>query len=217
MIELLALAAAQAVQVLRLPPIAAPGPAPAATVPVLPVNPGRVSIRMLPDLIVSEIRVEDDNTAWARVTNQGNADAVGPVRVDGTATKNAYMSGSTREPSVFENLPSGESKWVKLTDFMMPPEPYSPASATKDYHFALTSSVYLTVSVDPKVYRPGGWFGGPSEQEIADALAGRTTKPACDAEIGCIRELDENNNYLQLKAPAIPRGNSESLSAPERG
>lgn len=218
MIELLAVAAAQAVQTMRLPPLAAPAPAPAETMPVAPVNPGRVSIRILPDLIVSEIRVENDNTAWARVTNQGNADVIGKVRVEGTAIKNAYMSGSTQEPSMFENLLIGESKWVKLTDFLMRPEAYSSGSAAEDRHFALTSSVYLTVSVDPKIYRTGGgWFGGPSERDIADALAGKTTKPTCDDKIGCIRELDENNNYLQLKAPDIPRGNSESVSSPERG
>ena len=81
MIELFVLIAAQAAPMIRIPPVAAPIARPVVTAPVPMAEPGAIMANILPDLVVSEVRVEDDTTAWFKVTNQGTADAVGRIRV----------------------------------------------------------------------------------------------------------------------------------------
>ena len=65
-----------AVPVMRVPP-------PVTRAPNAAVAPNTaVQANILPDLVVSEVRIEDDHTAHIRITNQGTADVKGSFMVE---------------------------------------------------------------------------------------------------------------------------------------
>ncbi len=131
---------------------------------------------LLPDLIVSEVRVENDKMAHIRVTNQGTADAHGVFWVDMTAAINS-RHGRTR-PEMITDLATGESRWIER-GFT-----YEDAGTVPgiDYNLPLTEANRFWITVDP----------GVSPQSATDYLL--HGKSSCTADAGCIRELDERNN-----------------------
>src|SRR5215210_2025020 len=184
MIELLVLVAAQAVQMIRLPPVAAPATRPVVTAPVPMAEPGAIKANLLPDLVVSEIRVEDDTTAWFRVTNQGTADAIGQIRVFTNANINS-LRGEPGWPESFNDLSAGESRWVKVSGFVARDD--GSWYAGKDTSFHLTKATGISAHVDPPVNTSVGWMGTDPSKSLEDMM--NPKKPLCDNKVGCIREL----------------------------
>ena len=166
-------------------------------------QPGMIRANLLPDLLVSEVRVENDSTAWFKVTNQGTADAVGNIMLFTVA----YIDGLYADPPYplgFENLAMSESKWVKVSGYALPTDRYS---ATGDKSFPLTQATAFTTNLDPKVSSSTGWFGTPQPgQSLDDMLTARKT---CTEERGCIPELDEKNNRDKFAADRIGHGKPE--------
>lgn len=166
--------------------------------------------RLLPDLVITEVRVDGDSTAYFKVTNQGTADATGFIRVSATAYIGA-RPGSLQPVNLVgvENLAMGASKWVKAEGFGPWSEPYY---VGKDYAFPLGKATAFTVSVDPPPVTSGlpgtglgggGWFG--------------TDKKKCDSSYGCVRELNETNNSFRAEGDSIGRGKPEEPTPTERG
>jgi hypothetical protein len=202
---MLFLVAAQAIQTVRLPPVAPP-PAtrPVATQPVTMAEPGAIQANLLPDLVVTEIRIEDDSTAWFKVVNQGTADAIGQIRVF-TNAHDKTVWGEPGWPESFENLAAGESRWIKVSGYAIRDSgSYYPG---KDTTFHLLKAATMSAHVDPPVYKGGGWFGTDPTKSLEDMM--NPKKPACNDKIGCIRELNEENNFLSLDAAAIGHGKPE--------
>ena len=211
MIEFMLMAAAAQVQVIRLPPMA-PSPSPATTAspseapaPILVVpqaRPGELSVKLLPDLVITQVLVEDDRTAHFKVTNQGTADAKGSIRVSadayiGTRRGESQLGGGPR----IEGLAMGESKWVAISGFSPISEPYY---VGKDYSFPLSKATGFSARVDPPVFNVGMLGGGDPLSGFAK-LTG-SSPPKCYGERGCVLELDENNNGLIVEGDAVGHG-----------
>lgn len=201
--------AAQAVPFIRSLP--RPAPPVATDQPVQSVqgiNPGQLNVKLLPDLIVTDVRIEDDQTAHFKVSNQGTADAVGPIRLSSDAyigTRRAQQSpgGAT----LTANLAMGESRWIAVKGYSPIGESYY---AGKDYSFPLSQATGFTAYVDAPVYGGGLWGGGDPSREFQQMFGGGGDKgPKCDATIGCIRELDETNNSFTAKGDALVKGKPE--------
>ena len=210
MIALFILGAAQVIRAAPvaprpIPPVSAPVQAPQVVTPNVAPEGGQIRANLLPDLVVSEVRVEDDTTAWFKVTNQGTADAVGDIRVSADAYVGSRRGGVGYLHS-FTNLASGESKWVEIAGFAFSDGSFYPG---RDYSVPLTKVTEFSAYVDPPVYSGGGgWFGSPDpSKSLEDMLDPK--KPACNDKIGCIRELHEDNNGLKVDAAAIGHGKPE--------
>lgn len=154
---------------------------------VAPSN--QIQANLLPDLVVSEVRIEDDNTAHVRITNQGTADAKGSIRVE-TSVWKGYHQGDTL-PRFVENLAVGESKWVTTGGYVDRTESYAPG---KDMSIHLTAVDGFRATVDP----------GAPPQSVEDYLL--HGKSPCTAAAGCIRELDEKNNFRSFTGSEIGHG-----------
>ncbi|HVF36962.1 MAG TPA: hypothetical protein VNA29_03360 [Sphingomicrobium sp.] len=167
---------------------------------------GKLAVTLLPDLVVSEVRVEDDRTAHFKVTNQGTAD----VRRSFGISADAYIDSRRGEAPLGSGigpdyLAMGESKWIAISGFSPTSEPYY---VGKDYSFPLGKATAFTVRVDPPAASTGGFFGGGGGTDLQDMFGGGKKAPKCDSN-GCIRESDETNNYLKVEGDAIIRGKPE--------
>jgi len=203
MIELFVLIAAQAAPMIRIPPVAAPIARPVVTAPVPMAEPGAIMANILPDLVVSEVRVEDDTTAWFKVTNQGTADAVGRIRVF-TGANIASRVGQPAYPDGFDNLAMGESHWVRIAGYSVRGD--SGYTGT-DTSFALTKATAISAEVDPPINTSVGWFGTSTGMSPEDMM--NKSKSTCSQKIGCIRELNEDNNSFRVEASGIGHGKPE--------
>jgi hypothetical protein len=171
-----------AAPVMRVPPVTrAPNAAIAPST--------AIQANILPDLVVSEVRIEDDHTAHIRITNQGTADAKGPIMVESSASR-GYHLGNTL-PAIVTDLAVGESKWVTGSNYRDRDETYVPG---KDMSMPLLAVTRFRATVDP----------GAPPQSLEDYLL--HGKSSCTAKAGCIRELDENNNSREFAADQIGHG-----------
>jgi hypothetical protein len=168
--------------VLRIPPIIqSPN---VATAPSTAIQ-----LNILPDLVVSEVRIEDDHTAHIRITNQGTADAKGSIKVASSASR-GYHRGYPF-PAFVSDLAAGESKWVTSSNYVDPDESFVPG---KDMSLPLLSVTGFQATVDP----------GAPPQSMSDFLL--HGKSSCTAEAGCIHELDEKNNSRSFSGAEIGHG-----------
>ncbi|MEP6982033.1 MAG: hypothetical protein ABI853_00120 [Sphingomicrobium sp.] len=172
-----------AVPVLRVPP-AVTRPPNAAIAPSTAIQ-----ANILPDLVVSEVRIEDDHTAHIRITNQGTADAKGWIQVESSVSK-GYHRGYTL-PAWVNDLAAGESKWVTSGNYVDRDETFVPG---KDMSMPLSTVTGFSATVDP----------GAPPQSMEDYLL--QGKSPCTAQAGCIRELDETNNNRGFTADQIGHG-----------
>jgi hypothetical protein len=172
-----------AVPVMRVPP-------PVTRAPSAAIAPNTaVQANLLPDLVVSEVRIEDDHTAHIRITNQGTADAKGWIAVESSASK-GYHRGETA-PAFVADLSAGESKWVTSSNYRDREETFVPG---KDMSMPLLTVTGFSATVDP----------GAPPQSMEDYLL--HGKSPCTAQAGCIRELDEKNNSRSFTADQIGHG-----------
>lgn len=191
-LSVLAAAAAQAtvpiVRPIIIPPVTTMPP-PIVAVPVDDVTVARLE----PDLVVKEIRIEGDTAVHVLVANEGTGPASN-IRVD----TDAYIDGRRGEkmfPDFLGSLDVGATAWVKVTGLVPMSEPYY---VGKDYSFPLSKVNRVVVDVDPP---PGpSWMSPPSGSPWG------SPGPKCTAEHGCIKELNEANNSLEVKGDAIVRG-----------
>ena len=188
MMGLFVLAAAQVIQ--RLPPVAVPPPQPA---PVTRVGQAGevVQVQMLPDLVVKAIRIEGDSTMHVLVANEGTAPATsfgvsGNARVGGTWAR----PGS---PGSITGLAAGTSQWIELSGFVAP-SGGTPVELSKADMVAAEAD---PIPIDISAFDPLRKFGGSS--------SGST----CSTKHGCVLELNESNNRLELAGAAIVRGKPE--------
>jgi hypothetical protein len=208
---LFAMAVAQAVQTMQLPAVR---PAPPVSGIVVAPPTSDIRANLLPDLVVADIRIENDDTAWVRLANQGTGNAVGPIPL----TVWAHEGSSRGQPAQFnyphEGLAAGEAEWVKVYGFRLLNPSYA-AGADNVFHLAKANGIAATV--DPKVSTstPSGNWGVPGSS-VLDSLP-RPGKPRCNEVIGCIRELNEDNNELQLEGDAVVHGAPDKTSSTERG
>jgi len=172
-----------AVPVMRAPP-AATRPPNAAIAPSTAIR-----ANILPDLVVSEVRIEDDHTAHIRITNQGTADAKGSIMVESSVSR-GYHVGNTA-PAIVTDLAAGESKWVIGSNYRDRDETYVPG---KDMSMPLLEITRFRATVDP----------GAPPQSLDDYLL--HGKSPCTAQAGCIRELDETNNSREFTADQVGHG-----------
>lgn len=195
MLELLLFAAAQ-VQTINLPPAQPTGEV--------------ATISVKPDLVVKEIRIQDDKTMHVLVANIGTG-AVGqyfPVRAS------VEISGESRDiyPGYSKPLDAGAEGWVTLGS---------------DWRAPLIKAASATAVADefppPK---PRGWFSfGPSFPSLDSWLYSTfpDMKKPCKEYKGCVVEANEGNNSYAVAG--VPRGTPERLNAtdlapvmvPERG
>ncbi len=183
MIQFLVLAAAAQVQTVWLPP------APSAQVQTL---------RMLPDLVVKEIRIQDDRTMHVLVANTGTADVREPFAVRASVE----LSGASYDlkPIYLAPIPSGGQAWASLTTLGLPLKRATSAQAGAD------------LLPEPK---PGVFIPWPNVFAQYDAMFSAAFPEAkrCENVSGCIAELDESNNNFAVAG--VPRGTPERLDATE--
>lgn len=190
------LLAALPVQTVHLPPVA-----PSTSTPPRPPAVETVTARLLPDLVVKEIRVENDSKMHVLVANIGTADAMDfPVR------GSAEISGKSHElnPGYVSSLAAGAQSWVLLT----------PASSTP-----LTAATSATAGADllpeqqPEstgFFLPGFGIYPGNEAWLERTLPGY--KDRCAKPAKCVAELDETNNSYAIAG--VPRGTPDRLEAP---
>lgn len=140
-----------------------------------------IRANLLPDLVASEVRVENDKVAHFKITNQGTADAKGSFRVAFSAS--AGTRGYARE-ELITDLAAGQSVWIERS---FRPDPPSSVPGVDD-SLPLTHVDHFFVEVDlgPPLTNPdpvGSLLHGPSP---------------CTHERGCIIELNEKNNYASF-------------------
>ena len=181
MLELLLLAAAAQVQTIRLPPVPPTGVA---------------TIKVAPDLVVKEIRIQNDTTMHVLVANIGTGPASQrfPVRATVEIAGQSENVGS----NAVDSLPAGGEVWVTLRS---------------DWLTRLTEAKSATAGVDlypePEVNSGGGWVPWPTIS--MPTIPG--TKAPCPAPNHCVAESnEENNNYA---VAGVPRGTPDRLNVPE--
>ena len=184
MIGLLLLAAAQ-VQTIRLPP-----------------SPQVLTVQTAPDLVVKEIRIQDDRTMHVLVANIGTGPVADyfPVR----ATVKVTGRSEDIQPGYSPPLAAGGEGWVVLKT---------------DWSVRLTTASSATAGADqfPEPKPSGGgyrWWPNPmAGYDSAMRAAFPEMKEPCKQVAGCIAEINEgNNNYA---VAGVPRGTPERLNAPE--
>ncbi|MEO5772774.1 MAG: CARDB domain-containing protein [Sphingomicrobium sp.] len=153
-----------------------PNAPPQVTAPVaLQRSDDAIRANLLPDLIASEVRVENDKVAHFKITNQGTADAKGSFRVAFSAS-----GGSAREESITD-LAAGQSVWVERS--FRPDRPSTVPGVDDSLLLTHVDHFFVEVDVGPPLINPdpvGSLLRGPS---------------ACTNQRGCIIELNEKNNY----------------------
>ena len=187
MLELLALAAAAQVETVRLPPPATP--------------PGQVAtLKVAPDLIVKEIRIQDDSRMHVLVANTGT----GPVGDYFPVRASVELAGQAYDvpPTYAKPLAAGEEAWVTFDKVGLSLTKAASATAAADQY------------PEPK---PRSWLSlWPSPTGSYEAWL-RTMFPAmkapCKEVKGCITEINESNNSFTVAG--VPRGTPERLNAPE--
>lgn len=183
MLEWLLLAAVQ-VQTIKLPPVPS---APPATV---------AEIKLAPDLVVKDIRIQDDYTMHVLVANIGTGPASQrfPVRATVEIAGQSENVGS----NAADPLPAGGEVWVTLRS---------------DWTTRLTEAKSATAGADlypePEVNSGGGWVPWPT---ISMPTIPGTTAP-CPAPKYCVPESNEENNNYAIAG--VPRGTPDRLNAPE--
>ena len=201
MLGLFVIAAAltgQAVQTVRIPPVAAPPPVMAPATPVTPViepvqSNTQLAARLLPDLVVKQIRIEGDSTIHVLVANEGTA-AAGQFMVNAWANIASHRLVSPLRATV-DSLAQGESKWVAIGGFYDDDAPtYPPPSPPQ-----LSKATGVGAMAD----QPVGSLGWADPTK---SFWPSPDKPKCNAERGCVVELHEDNNSLILSGDAIVRG-----------
>ena len=181
MLEMLLLAAVQ-VQTIKLPPISPPPPT------------GVVAVQLAPDLVVKEIRIQNDSMMHVLVANIGTGGTArsfpvrGSVEIAGQSENlgTAYADPLAAGAQAWITLRT--SGWVRLTNA-------SSAMAGADLY------------PEPKE-KSGGMVWWPT---INPTMPGASDP--CPAVPGCVAESDEtNNNYA---VAGVPRGTPDRLNAPE--
>ena len=201
MLELLFLAAAAQVQTIRLPPVPPASPTLPSPVVIEPRSPAEVGVTLLPDLVVKQVRVENDAKLQVLVANQGHADAMGDIDVQGDGLIGTLVGHSAT--MTVRDLKAGEERWVAILGWETT-DPYRPATGG----FPLGKVTRLTFEID----RPHAKSQFPVLVHISGVSGG---KRDCNLERGCVRESDEANNKLSVEGDAIQRGTPERLNAPE--
>lgn len=184
MFELLLLAIAQ-VQTIRLPP---PGPSEVLTV------------KTRPDLVVKEIRIQNDRKMHVLVANTGTAAVSEPFAVRGSVE----IEGASYDlqPTYIAPIPAGGEAWAELTALGLPMTRAASATAGAD------------LLPEPKSRGSFAWWPNPmAGYDSAMRAAFPGMKEPCKAVTGCIAELDESNNNYAVAG--VPRGTPDRLMAPE--
>ena len=182
MIELIAIAAAAQVGTIHLPP------APSAQVE---------AVRLKPDLVVKEIRIQNDRTMHVLVANIGTGGVAEPFPVRASVER----SGTSYDlkPSYSAPLAAGAEAWVTIDGTGYELTKASSATAGADL---------LPPPAEAKSY----WalwpsiFSGSSWSSLFPA-----GKEPCKKVDGCVVELDETNNSYAIAG--VPRGTPERLDA----
>lgn len=181
------------VQTVHLPPVP-PTTAPPPQAPQV----GTITARLLPDLVVREIRIENDSTMHVLVANQGTAAVTEMFAVNANA-EIAGQDVAAYQSAVVDRLAVGEQKWVQVNIW--------PSGGR------LTGASSASASVDSPYRRPDTGIhlnlGGILPRDVIAAMEQRDR---CTAERGCVVELDETNNGYAIAG--IPRGTPDRLDAP---
>lgn len=207
MLELLFLAAAAQVQVVRMPPVIQVAPEPSA--PSSEAVPAPVEVA-LPDLKIAAMRLIGDQIAEFEVKNQGRATASN-IRMYGCASTgdpNRGISDSfCSAKQVVGTLAAGRSKWVRIECFLDKGGIDSGGSG------GLFGSVPSTITVIPPRCTDllaGRWpiiefsaFVDPAADSLrSDRIAAPAMlQPDCGDDFGCVREINESNNRATFKPP----------------
>ena len=186
MVAFALLALAAQVQTVRLPPVT---PSPVLTV------------QTAPDLVVKEIRIQDDRTMHVLVANIGT----GPVGDYFPVRATVEIGGRSEDvpPGYSPPLAAGAEGWVELRS---------------NWTVRLTQASSATAGADqfPEPKSGGGypWWPNPmAGYDSAMRAAFPGMKEPCRQVAGCVTEINEgNNNYA---VAGVPRGTPERLMAPE--
>lgn len=184
MFGLFLLAIAQ-VQTIRLPPLA----------------PSEVlTVKMLPDLVVKEIRIQDDNKMHVLVANTGTGAILEPFAV--RASVEIAGTSYDLQPQYIAPIAVGGQAWAELTARGLPMTRAASATAGAD------------LLPEPKPRTSVAWWPNPMAGYDA---AMRASFPGmvepCKVVTGCVVEIDESNNSYAVAG--VPRGTPDRLMAPE--
>lgn len=197
MIELLLVGAMAQVQTIKLPPVAIPRPAPSVSAPVEMASPGKVAIKILPDLVVKDIRADGETSLHVLVANEGTADAAGEFRV----TADVYAKDKQGKPKAvwLSGLKMGETRWVEMSPVAVKVGGFMPGGDP----FPVDKAERISATVDQQVLNLG--WNDPTR--TSNPWGGSSLK--CTEPFGCIRELNDANNSLIVEGSAISRAKPE--------
>jgi hypothetical protein len=157
-----------------------PPPHPPGQTVAPPMN---TSVKLLPDIVIKEIRKDGPNGVRALVANEGSADESKPFSVVAWAQYRSRHGSSM--PRYAGPLKVGQSEWVRFEGFVPDGESWYPGKPQT------TLADWETISVSADGYQaPPPWSSGlPPGFDP-------TKKPECTPTYGCVVELDEHNNTL---------------------
>ena len=186
MLDLLLLAAVQ-VQTIKLPPAQ---PAPPT---------GVAEIKLAPDLVVKEIRIEGREKFHVLIANIGTGPVGQPFAVRGSFEY--HGTNYDLKPIYTEPMAAGEQRWVWLYPGWTPLNEAASASAGVD------------LLPEPKT--GGSWVIWPNPFAGVDDWFRRMYPDAkrCEVVSGCVVEINEDNNNYTVAG--VPRGTPDRLNAPE--